>query len=336
MKIVPTFLLVSCLAAAAPAPRAVPVPLPDAKPGIGFDDLVYAPGLKKVLAPAGRSGNLVLVDPATRAAAAIAGFKTSPSYAGGHDDGVTSADEGGGVLFATDRTALTISVVDPARKKVVASAPLATSPDYARWVAATSEVWVSEPDKEQIEVFAFTGGEKPALTRAALIPVPGGPESLVVDASRGKAYAHLWKGRTVAVDVKTRAVGAAWPNGCEGSRGIALDEKRGWVFAGCKEGAGTVLDALHDGKVLSSLKAGDGVDVIAYDPARRHLYLPGAHSATMAVVAVAADGGLSLLGTVPTAKGAHCATADDRGGVWVCDPDRGRLLFYKDSYGAAR
>jgi len=26
-------------------------------------------------------------------------------------------------------------------------------------------------------------------------------------------------------------------------------------------------------------------------------------------------------------------TADDRANAWVCDPDRGQLLVFKDSYG---
>jgi hypothetical protein len=28
-------------------------------------------------------------------------------------------------------------------------------------------------------------------------------------------------------------------------------------------------------------------------------------------------------------------TADDRAGAWVCDPDRGRLLVFKDTYPAS-
>jgi hypothetical protein len=39
-----------------------------------------------------------------------------------------------------------------------------------------------------------------------------------------------------------------------------------------------------------------------------------------------------VLGTVPTASGAHCVTADDRGNAWVCDPDRGQLIVFKDAY----
>jgi len=31
------------------------------------------------------------------------------------------------------------------------------------------------------------------------------------------------------------------------------------------------------------------------------------------------------------AAGAHCASADDRGNVWVCDPERGHVLVYRDA-----
>ena len=66
--------------------------------------------------------------------------------------------------------------------------------------------------------------------RARVVDVS--PESLVIDPSRKRAYAHLWKGATVAIDIPSRAIVATWPNGCSGSRGIDIDEKRGFVFVG--------------------------------------------------------------------------------------------------------
>src|SRR5882672_7663006 len=87
----------------ASGPLVTPVPLPNGAPGIGFDDLRYAPVLREVLAPGGRSGNLDLVDPDTLAVTAIGGFSISSSFAvGSHTSGTTSADEGSGVLFAID------------------------------------------------------------------------------------------------------------------------------------------------------------------------------------------------------------------------------------------
>jgi hypothetical protein len=208
---------------------------------------------------------------------------------------------------------------------------LGASPDYVRWVAPTREVWVSQPDAERIEVFTVPSGPNPIPVHAATIPVPGGPESLVIDVTRGRAYTHLWKGATKAIDLKSRAIVATWPNGCTGSRGIDLDEKRGFLFAGCSEGKAVVLD-VATGAIKSSLANGSGVDVIAYSAGLGHFYLPGATSKTMAILGVSAKGELSLLGTVPTAAGAHCATADASGNVYVCAPDAGRILTFHDTY----
>jgi len=259
---------------------------------------------------------------------AIGGFSMEPLHFAGHDQGATSVSEGAGLLFVTDRTTQKLYVVDPVGRNIVASTAVAASPDYVRYVAATNELWVTEPDAEQIELFTLSGNQP---THAALIQTPGGPESLVIDRTRDRAYTHLWAGGTIAVDVQTRAIVGQWSNGCSGSRGIALDEARGFVFAGCTEGRGTVADATNGGTLLGTLDVtAMGVDVIDYSASLGHLYLPGQFNATMAIAGVSASGALSLLGTVPTVGGAHCVVADDRGNAYVCDPDNGDLLVIAD------
>ncbi|MEP7123605.1 MAG: hypothetical protein ABJE95_21935 [Byssovorax sp.] len=307
------------------------IALPEGAPGIGFDDLRSSPELGRVLVPAARSGRVDLITPGSNAVTAIGGFSAATTFAGGHEFGVTSADFGPGVIFATDRTTGLLAVIDPASQKITGSVKLGAGPDYVRWVALTHEVWVSQPDSDRIEVFTVPAGPNPSPVHAATIAVPGGPESLIIDATRGRAYTHLWKGTTKAIDLKSRAIVASWPNGCLGSRGIDLDEKRGFLLVGCTEGKAVVLD-VTTGAILSSLSNGSGVDVIAYSAGLGHFYLPGATSKTMAILGVSAKGQLSLLGTVPTAAGAHCATADTSGNVYVCAPESGKILTFHDGY----
>jgi hypothetical protein len=280
--------------------------------------------------PAGRSGNLDLIDPDTKQVTAVGGFSNRASYAGGHGQGVTSADEGRGLLFATDRDAKQLDVIDPKTQSVVATAPLASGPDYVRYVSTTGEVWLTEPSAARIEVFSMpqNGASKPA--HVDFISIPGGPESLVIDNKRGRAYTHLWTDTTVAVDLKSRKVSARWKNGCKGSRGVAMDDARGFLFVGCDEGKLTVLD-LNTGAQLGSASSGDGVEIIAYNPQLAHAYLPGEESATMAIIGISPKGAATVLGTVKTAEGAHCAAADDRGNAYVCDPKRGRVLIVSDN-----
>lgn len=311
------------------------IAIPSGEGGIGFDDMGYSQALGKVIVPAGRTGTIALIDPATDAIKLIGGFTREDKFGGGHGESVTSADLGTGFMLATDRSAQKIDVIDVAGEKVVTSAPLGAGPDYVRYVATTNEAWVTEPEKARIEIFTLGPGKSPTPAHAAFIEVKGGPEALVIDNAAGRAYANRWTDSTVAIDLKTRTIVAQWPNGCAGSRGLAMDAARSMLFVGCKEGKLAVLD-LKTGKQLSSASSGSGVDIIAYDAKLRHAYLPGAASATMALIGVDASGAATVLGTVPTAKGAHCAATDESGDVYVCDPATGSILAFKDSFAPAK
>lgn len=317
---------------AVPAPTKLALPGGDA--GIGFDDLMFAPGLHRVLVPAGRTGKLVLVDPKTQQIdVSIDGFTSEAKFNSGHGSGTTSADAGGGFVFASDRGKSEVAIVDLKAKKLAGTTKLAAGPDYVRWVEPASEVWVTEPRTKQIEYFKLDKGK---LTKQGAIDVAGGPESLAIDPARGRAYTHTWDDATVAIDLAKHKEVARWKNGCKGSRGIALDAKRGFLFVGCEEGRATVLDVAHDGKQLGAVETGNGVDIIAYSESLSHLYVPGGDAATLSIIAVAPSGKLAVLGTVGTAEDAHCVAADDAAHVYVCDPKRGELLVITDPYPASR
>ena len=338
--VVLVFLAVAAVLAVEPistAPAGQPLALPGVTGGIGFDDLQLS-GSGMVLVPGGRTGELFVVDPKSRAVSAIGGFSpTSGPFAGGHGEGITSVADAGGRLYVTDRTSVSLLVVDPVSKAIVARTKLTASPDYVRWVASRREVWVTEPDKDQIEVFSVSAKDGPdaAPVHAALIPIPGGPESLVVDAARGRAFTHLWTGKTLALDIAGRRVAARWDNHCQASRGIALDQTSGRVFAACSEGRVVTLDAVHDGRILGELQtSANGVDIVDYDPARHHLYVPGGKSASLATVAVAPDGSLTELGKSASPASGHCVVSDRQGRAYVCDPPGGRLVVFEDRYPA--
>lgn len=309
------------------------IQMPEGSDGIGFDDINFSPTLKALIVPSGRTGKLNLIDPLTHRITSIEGFGAGKGKQGGDREGTTSADEGCGVIFASDRSDNTLHVVDPVSKKIVDFIALNGGPDYVRFVSAVNEVWVTEPHNQQIEVFSFSKtGAAPRLTHSLFISVPGGPESLVIDPTRQRAYTHLWSGITVAIDLKTHTIMARWSNGCEGSRGIALDEKKGFLFVGCKEGKAVVTDLAGGGKELSGLITDPGVDIISYNPALSHLYIPAADAATLSILGVSGTGKLSMLGKFKTAAHATCAAADDQDNIWVCDPDHGRLLLFKDPF----
>jgi DNA-binding beta-propeller fold protein YncE len=325
------------LAADASSAPSIPKPdsiaIPDGQRGVGYDDLQYAADLKRILVPAGRTGRVVLLDPATEAVASVVGFSSADSYGGGHGQGTTSAAElPGGRIVATDRGSKTLKLVSVKTGSVVASIKLAAPPDYVRAVPTTREVWVTEPARKQIEVLRLDDHAQPGLAHVTNIAVPDGPESLVIDADRGRAYSHTWADQTFAIDLRARKIVSTWRNGCGQSRGIALDAKRGFLFAGCADGKATVVD-LASGHVLSTAKAGPDVDSIAFSPTLGHLYVPSGGSADLSILNVAADGKLTLLGRVATAPDAHTAAFDPATSrVFVGTPEHGAVLVIHDPF----
>ncbi len=306
----------------------VRIALPGGQEGTGFDDLGFSAAIGKVLAPAGGTGNLDLVDPTTSAVTPISGFSVEPWH-GGHNDGVTSVAAHGGTLYATDRTTQTLRVVDAAQRTIVASVGLAAGPDYVRFVKATNELWITEPPGHQIEVLALGNGAAPPAPTGT-IAMPVGPESLVVDEAHGRAYANTWTDSTMAIDLHTRQIVAQWPNGCRRSRGLALDEARGFVMVACGEGAVSVLD-VRSGAVLGHAQAaGVGVDIIAFAPSTHHLWAPSVRAEETTVFAVGDHGALRVVGAVSSPLGAHCVTTDAHGRGYVCDPRGGRLWSIPD------
>jgi DNA-binding beta-propeller fold protein YncE len=302
--------------------------------GVGFDDLLYSAESHAVLAPAGATGCVDLFDSGSLAKTARCGLSASSDYAGGHGEGVTSADIGSGWLFAVDRTSQSLKVAKLVNQQAARAHPLSGQPDYVRWVESTREVWVTEPDREQIEVFALD--DAGTLTKKGAITVKDGPESLAIDRARGRAYSHTWSGGTVAIDLTTHALAEHFANGCKGSRGIALDSSKGFLFVGCSEGKALVLDIDHSGRVLGTQQTSSGVDIVSVNLDRNHLYVPAASDGSVAVLGVGANGSLTALGRLPAARGAHCVTSDDHSRVWVCSPDAGALLVFDDPFPPTR
>ncbi|MGH8182225.1 MAG: YncE family protein, partial [Rhodanobacteraceae bacterium] len=223
-----------------------------------------------------------------------------------------------------------VVAIDPRTRKAIGRTPLASGPDYVRYVARTHEIWVTEPGKQQIQVFKLSVAPKPTLTPETAIHIAGGPESLEVDNARNRAYSNLWKGKTVAMELTSHKVLAEWPNTCKGSHGIAIDAAHDHVFVACGGGKVVTLAPDEGGKVIASARAGAGIDIISYSPRLHHLYVPSARAATLTIFDVTAAGALEPVALYKTAEHAHCVSDDDAGHVFVCDPHAGTLLQVDD------
>jgi DNA-binding beta-propeller fold protein YncE len=318
----------SSASSAAPGGPSRVIAIPGGARGIGFDDMGYVPELHRIVVPAAQTGALALIDPQSFALTLIPGITTPRRTVHGHGEGTTSATYAHGFLFASDRDTHQVVIVDPHRQAVLGRVPLSGGPDYLRYDPIARELWVTEPGAQQIEIFGVDFAPAPTLRRIATIRIPGGPESLIIDARRGLAYTNLWKRETLVIGVANRRIEARWPNGCDGSRGLAWDPRSRHLFVGCAEGKVSVLDAGHGGRVLGTAATGRGVDIIAYDASRHRVVAPGARSATMTILHVDPQGHLTLEAVYRTAHGAHCVAVAPTGRAFVCDPRHGRVLEF--------
>lgn len=317
---------------AAPAPHApqASIRIAGGAPAIGFDDIGYSAALQRVIVPAGATGQLVLIDPATGTLTTITGVSAAPTGKTQRREGTTSATYAEGYLFASDHAPAEIVTIDPRSNKIVGRTPLASGPDYVRYVARTHEIWVTEPGLHQIQVFKLSVAGTPQLASTTTIAIPGGPESLAIDNPRNRAYANLWNSKTVELELDSHKVLAEWPNTCKSSRGIALDRAHDHVLVACGGGKVVTLAPAEHGKVLASAFAGAGIDIVSYSPRLHHLYVPSARAATLTIFDVAPSGQLRALAVYTTAKHAHCVTDDNVGHVFVCDPRAGTILQIDD------
>jgi DNA-binding beta-propeller fold protein YncE len=103
---------------------------------------------------------------------------------------------------------------------------------------------------------------------AGTVDLGGAPEQAVTD---GKG--HVWvdiedKDNIAAVDAKTLKVTAHYDlsGKCGGPGGLALDEKHHILFAACHEPANMAMVNADDGKIITTLPIGKGVDGAGFNP----------------------------------------------------------------------
>ena len=278
-----------------------PQPLSSGGQGIRFGELSFAPGLHKVIVPGGDTRKMFLVDPDTQNITIVAPFSETDNSSAGVGGGITSADACRGLIYAIDRSSNLLYVVDPKTGDAVASVPLASKSEHVRFVADTDEVWVTQASSERIEIFTLPARGTPHPKHARFLSVNGGPEALIIDPSRARAYANLSTDTTVGINIRDHKILSRWSNGCRHSRGMALDEKRGFLFFPCDGGGVTVLDEAS-GKLLGKAAPGTSTDLIAYSQNLSHLYVLETETGRVDIVGISKAGSGELLKTVNTAS----------------------------------
>jgi DNA-binding beta-propeller fold protein YncE len=135
-----------------------------------------------------------------------------------------------------------------------------------------------------------------------------GPEGAASD-GKGRLFVNLEGKDTIqVVDAASMKAIASWPIACEGPTGIAFDKATNRIFAGCSK-TSAVVDAAT-GKVVASIRNGDGVDALAWDPADKLIYIPAGRDGNVTVVHQDSADKYTVVATVATMRGGKTITVD--------------------------
>ncbi len=157
------------------------------------------------------------------------------------------------------------------------------------------------------------------------IKLDGKPEFAVSDAV-GEIFVNIENtSQLVALDPNKLEVKSRWPLApCEEPTGLAIDRKHRRLFSGCSNKLMAIVDA-DNGKVISTLPIGEGVDATAFDP-ETELAFASCGEGVLTVVHEDSADKFSVAETVPTERGAR---------TMALDPIRHQIFLVTAKFGPA-
>jgi DNA-binding beta-propeller fold protein YncE len=174
-------------------------------------------------------------------------------------------------------------------------------------------------DPDSHRVFTFNGASKDATAIdvktdmvAGTIPLGGKPETGVSD-EHGHVYVNI-EDKSEIVDIDSRKLTAAaahWALApCEEPSGLAIDRKHRRLFAGCSNKLMAVVNA-DNGKVVTTLPIGSGVDANGFDPATELAFASNGDG-TLTVVHEDSPDKFSVVENATTQRGARTMSVDTK------------------------
>lgn len=174
-------------------------------------------------------------------------------------------------------------------------------------------------DSATRQVFTFNGRSKDATVINAetgeilgTIPMGGKPEFAVSD-GKGKVFVNNEDtSEILAIDAKTRTVLSRWSiKPVEEPSGLAIDVAHNRLFSVGGNKLMAIVDATS-GKVLATVPTGQGTDAAAFDPGTGCAFASNGGDATLTVIHEDAPDKFTLLGNVPTKRGARTMALDTK------------------------
>ena len=207
--------------------------------------------------------------------------------------------------FTSNGRQNTVTTFDLANLKILHETPTGTRPDAILY------------DDFSKRVFTFNGGSNDATAISVdgekvvgTVALGGRPEFAATD-GKGKVYVNLEdKSELVEFDPKTLKVNDHWKLApCEEPTGLAIDREHHRLFVGCGNKMMAVVNG-ENGKVVTTLPIGEGVDATAFDPETKLAFASCGRVAVLTIVHQDSPDKYSVAQNVETERGARTMALD--------------------------
>jgi YVTN family beta-propeller protein len=204
--------------------------------------------------------------------------------------------------FSSNGRAGTVTVFDLSTLKPIQDIKAGENPDAIIYDPYSKDVIVMNGRSKDVMAIDPEG-------KKVIATVPLGGKLEFAAAAPGKVYVNVEDtGEIAVVDSKGWKTIDRWKLAdCEDPSGLAINEKHDTLFTVCGNAKMLVLDA-NSGKVLATVKTGEGTDAAAYDPELGYAFASNGEG-TLTVVKKSGDT-WTIAENVPTMKSARTMALD--------------------------
>ncbi len=212
-----------------------------------------------------------------------------------------------GLAFTSNGRENKASIVDIKTLHTKMKVDTGANPDAILYDPGRKEVYTFNGRSASATVFEAQSGNV-----VATIPLPGKPEFAQLDPKAGRIYNNIEDRNEVSViDTRTHEVVAHWPIAPgEGASGMAIDAANHRIFLGAEK-LMVMLDTVN-GKVVTTVPIGPGVDANAYDPGLKLAFASCGGDGTVTIGREDSADKLTVVQTLQTTRGARTMALDPR------------------------
>lgn len=204
-----------------------------------------------------------------------------------------------------------VTMFDTKTLAVVKKIDVNGGPDGIMYDPYNDRVWIFSHAMPHATIIDAQDGS----VAGTIADLGGAPEQAASD-GKGRIYVDIEdKGNIAVVDAKTLSVTAHYDlqGKGDGCAGLAMDVKNNVLFAACRMPANMVVLSATDGKIITTVPIGAGVDGAVFNPATMEAF-SSQGDGTLTVVKESSPTSFAVEETVKTMPTAKTLTLDSKSG----------------------